>query len=195
MALGDEPEAQDAAHQALMFARAAQTPEWEPRLRVARALVNLGRVLQAHEALPAPEEMPHSQLDDPAAQAAALRARICAADDPARARDLAAWALTRPAPLLVLSSARVSVDAAMALVAAGQVEAARQAVKRGLKALQVGVASDGLRLELLVAMQVASPDPRVIDAIRQVAARMLPLLPPNTADRFRARAVIHQALS
>jgi tetratricopeptide (TPR) repeat protein len=193
-ALGDPAEARDAAHQALVFSRAAASPGWDARVRAARVLLDLDQPAEALDALPAPEELPQGRVYDPPAQVAALRARLVAMEDPSQARDLAAWALTRPAPLLVLAAARISLDAAIALMAAAQPDAARQAVKRGLKLVQGGSESDGLRLELLVTMHAAGPDERVMEAIKLVVARMLPLLPAHTAERFRARPVVRDAL-
>ncbi|MCA9490174.1 MAG: hypothetical protein KC621_09625, partial [Myxococcales bacterium] len=84
-------------------------------------------------------------------------------------------------------------DVARALVAMGQAHPARNAVKHGLRLL--GPGGDGLRLELLVTMQEASPDPRVVDAIRLVVARMMPALPPPHEQAFRRRPFVGQALA
>ncbi|MEZ4234983.1 MAG: hypothetical protein R3F59_02225 [Myxococcota bacterium] len=140
--------------------------------------------------------MAASPVDDPPAQFAAVSARLYAASEPSRARDLATWALTRPAPLLVLTGTRIAQDAAMALIEVGQPEPARAALKRGLSLLGAADGTeDGIRLELMVEMQRASPDRRVIGAIRQVVERMLAAIPTAAVDRFRARPVIREALA
>jgi len=193
-ALGDAPHALEAAQQSLVFTRAAPDTPWSPQVRLARALVQLGRPAEAEAALPQLDTLPASTVDDPAAQVTALRARIAAARDPGQARELAAWTLRRPAPSLSLAGARISLDGSHALMAAGQAEAARQAAKRGLKALQGGSGDDGLRLELLLAMQVAAPDARIASAIREVVDRMVPLLPPHAAPRFRSRPTLRDCL-
>jgi hypothetical protein len=190
--LGDAAEAEDAAHQSLVFARATEGTGWEPRLRAARVLLDVGQPEEAQAALPAPEDLVQSTLYDAPAQLAALRARLYAVEQPARARDLAVWAHTRTPPLLVLSGTRIALDVALALSALGQVEPSRTAVKRGLKLL--GSGGDGIRLELLIAMQTVAPDARVLDAISQVGGRMVPLLPANMLEVFRRRPILAQAL-
>jgi tetratricopeptide (TPR) repeat protein len=190
--LGEHEEAEDAAQQSLVFANATDRASWDSRMRTAHVLADLGKHHEALGAMPAPDAVGPSPVDDPPAQFAALSARLYAEADPARARDLATWALTRPPPLLLLSGVRVAQDAASALLSLGHTEAARNAVKRGLKLLSA--TDDGLRLELLVTMQRASPDPRVMDAIRQIALRMMPLMPLNAVESFRARDVIRLAL-
>jgi eukaryotic-like serine/threonine-protein kinase len=195
--LGDAAEAEDAAHQSLVFAKATDGAGWDSRLRAARVLADLGRFHDAFAALPPAEEVAPSPVDDPPAQFAAVSARLYAASEPSRARDLATWALTRPAPLLVLAGTRIAQDAAMAMMELGQPDAARAALKRGLKllgAVDAVAGADGLRLELMLGMQRASPDPRVVEGIRQVVERILPGLPPNAVDRFRGRGVIREAL-
>jgi len=191
--LGDLEEAHDAAQQALVFADAHGGPAWQPRLHAARVLHLLGYRDEAEAALPATEDLPGSSIDDPAAQLAAMRARLCAGTDPLRARDLAAWALARTPPRLALRGARIALDCALALTEASQIEPARSAVKHGLKQLQ-GPGSDALRLELLVAMHRAQPDPRVLNALSQIAPRIEGQLPPTAAQTFRARPVLREAI-
>ena len=192
--LGDAEEAHDAAQQALVFAKAQSSPAWQARLQVARVLHLLGQHEAAANALPATEDLPRSPIDDPPAQLAAMRARLCAGTDPLRARDLAAWAQGREAPRLSLRGARIALDCALALTQAQQVEGARSAVKRGLKQL-TGPGGDALRLELLVAMHQAQPDPRVLHALAQIAPRIEGQLPPTAVDTFRARPVVREALA
>ena len=199
--LGEPAEAEDAAQQSLVFAKATDVVGWESRLRAARVLADLGKTAEAFVALPPSDQLAASPVYDPPAQYAVMSARLYAKADPARARDLTAWALGRPPPLLVLTGTRIAQDAALALIAIGAPDAARNAIKRGLKLL--GAGGDGIRLELLIVMQQASPDPRVLDAIRQVVERVLPLLPPSrehaskpssVMESFRARAGIREAM-
>jgi tetratricopeptide (TPR) repeat protein len=191
--LGDDDDAHDAAQQAIIFANAHGGTAWASRLHAVRVLARLGQVDAAARALPATEDLPTDAIDDPAAQLAAVRARLCAPTDPLRARDLAAWALARTPPRLALRGARIALDAAIALTRAQQTDAARSAVKRGLKQLK-GPGADALRLELLVAMHEAQPDHRVLDALAQIAPRIEAQLPPNAVAGFRARPVVRDAL-
>lgn len=196
-AVGDHAEAHDAAQQALVFLKAQAGEQggrpWDARLRAARVLCKIGRPAEAHAALPLAEDVPQHMIDDPAAQLAVLRARLYSQDNPLRARDLAAWALTREPPLMALRAARIALDAAIALTASGQAQQARQAVKRGLRALH-GPGADGLRLELLLAMQAAVPEDRVLLAAGQVARRIALSLSPQLAVSFRARPAVAEAL-
>jgi tetratricopeptide (TPR) repeat protein len=199
--VGDTTEALDAAHQCVVYAKASTTtvPPFI-RLRVARVFCDLQRPEQARQALPNLEELDASPvgdgiapvLHDPAAQLAAVRARVHATDHPVRARDLATWALTRPAPRMVPMAARIAIDAARALIDLGQPQAARTAIKHGLKI--IGPTHDGLRLELLLTMQTASPDPRIVEALGTVVRRMIPGLPPGTQDAFEGRPHVTEAL-
>jgi len=191
--VGDHEGAHAATQQNVVFTRATAGIGWEPRLRAARALAELGHRAEAIAALPAEEEVPSSAVDDPPAQLAAVRAQLIAEDDPLRARDLAGWAMSRPPPLLSLAGARVALDSARALLRAGSTGAARNAVKHGLARL--GSGGDGLRLELLVVMQEVAPDPRVTDALGALAARAVPQLPPGTHDSFAARPVIRDIVA
>lgn len=192
--VGDDEDAHDAAQQAVIFANAHGGNAWAPRLNAARVLAHLGQTDAALRALPATEELPVDPIDDPPAQLAAVRARLCAATDPLRARDLAAWALARTPPRLALRAARIALDASIALTLAKQVEPSRTAVKRGLKLLK-GAGADALRLELLVAMHQAQPDPRVIEALTQIAPRIEGQLPPTAVPSFRARPVVNEAFA
>ncbi|MEQ1565901.1 MAG: protein kinase [Myxococcota bacterium] len=186
--------AEEAAQQSLVFAKATEESGWEPRIRAARVLADLGRVHDALAALPPGDDLGSGGLSDPAAQYAAVCARLHAGSDPMRARDLAAWALNRPPALLVLVGTRIALDAARALIEIGQVDPARNAVKRGLKLIGAGGSEvDGLRLELLLALDRASPDPRVRDAVRQVVERLAQGLSPVDAEAVRARPAVRAA--
>ena len=193
-ALGNEDEANDAAMQALVFAKAQGRSSWDAQLRASRCLADLRRWDALANALPEPEDLPKRLVDDPASQLAALRARLYSHTDPARSIDLALWALHRPPPLLAIRAARVAIDAARALAVSGQSETARSAVKRGLKSLQ-GPGADGLRLELLLSMQQARPDDRVSAAIGQIATRIALHLSPRFATKFLQRDGVEEALS
>ncbi len=198
--VGDVTEALDAAHQCVVYSKAAAHVPPFIRLRVARVFCDLQRLDQARQALPSLEELEASPvgdglaevLHDPAAQLAAVRARVHAREHPVRARDLATWALTRRPPRMVLHAARIAIDSARALLELGQPMPARTAVKHGLKV--IGPTHDGLRLELLLTMQSASPDPRILEAIATVARRMLPGLPPEARDGFDGRLHVGEAL-
>jgi len=194
LAIGETDECHDAAHQALVFARAHGARTWASKLRAARVLCFLEHWDEVEEALPAPEDLPINVVDDPAAQLAAIRARLYARTNPSRARDLAIWTLVRPPPLLSIRSARIAIDSSLAFTAIGEVDPARTAVKRGLKALE-GPGGDGLRLELLIAMELARSDPRVLNAAGQVAERVSRRLAPQSAQLFRARPVIAESLA
>ena len=145
--------------------------------------------------MPLPDDLGNTPVSDPPAQYAAVNAGLVAPVEPARAHDLATWALTRPPPLLVLTGAQIALDAAGALIVLEQTEAAREAAKRGLKAIGQDAAADGVRLELLILLDRASPDPRVRLAIRTVAERLLPLVPQNARDGFRSRPGVAEALA
>ena len=111
----------------------------------------------------------------------------------ARARDLAAWAQQRPPPRLALHGARVALDCAAAFTAIDQVEAARSSIKRGLRQLS-GPGADALRAELLVALHLARPDPRVLEALQQVLPRIVANLSPQAVRTFTARPVIRDVV-
>jgi hypothetical protein len=95
---------------------------------------------------------------------------------------------------LSIRAARIAIDACLALAAVGDPERARSLGKRGLKILQ-GQASDGLGLEVLLALQAASPDVRVLVAAGQVAERIAASLSPALAAGFSKRPAVAQALA
>ncbi len=184
-AIGEREEAHDAASQARIFAE-AQPGSLEAQLRTTRVLLDLGRTDEARSVLPDEEVLPPAGLDDPAALHAALRARLLAPGDPSKAHGLAIWSLQRPPPLLGFRAAVVALDAAKALLGAGAGATARKAAKRALKALQ-GRGADGLRLEVLVTLEHTGPDPRIREAIDQVARRIASRLRGPALARFRTR--------
>ncbi|MCA9566846.1 MAG: protein kinase [Myxococcales bacterium] len=192
LAIGATDEALDAASQARVFAKAHRS-RVEPQLRTARALLDLGRHAEAEEVLPERGTLPDSGIDDPPGLHAALRARILAPENPTEARDLAIWALKRPPPMLSFRAAIVALDASKALLEVGQTSTARKAAKRGLKCLQ-GLGADGLRLEVLLALQRAEPDARVQEAIAQVAGRVAGRLAGPALDTFQKRDAVRAAL-
>jgi tetratricopeptide (TPR) repeat protein len=187
-----DPEATDAARQALVFANASGGSCWSARLQAARNLHRAGAD-DAETQLPDLESVPDDPIRDPAAQLAALRARVRATADPKGARDLAAWALGRPAPVVRWFGARVALDASIALRTLGHDDDARDAAKRGL-ALVKGTGADALRVELMVALFQAREDTRVIDALGKLLPRIVRGLPPNASDTFRDRPVIRDVL-
>lgn len=170
IAVGARDEAVDAASQARVFAK-AHPSRLEAQLRATRALLDLGLRQEAEEILPDESLLEPAGHDDPPALHAALRARLLAPTDPEGARNLAVWALQRPPPALAFRAAIVALDASKALREAGFPSNARTAAKRGLKHLK-GLGADGLRLEVLIGLYDAAPDPRVQEAIQQVARRI-----------------------
>jgi tetratricopeptide (TPR) repeat protein len=188
-ALGDRP-------QALAQVRATLTgeggPPWDARLRVARVLCAIGQPIEVEEALPRLEELPEQPIDDPAGQHAAIRARALARLRPQEARDLALWAAVRPPALLPVRGARVLADLARALAAIGEIEGARGAAKRGLKRLE-GPGLDGVRLELLITLHAAAPEPRVVDSLVAVLQRILADLPLELRASLRQRPGLEAA--
>ena len=183
-ALGDREEARDAAHQALVYARAMGPAGWEGRLFAAVVLADLGDRADARAALPEPGQVPESPLDDAPAWAAALRARVT--DQPDRAAELARGALARPPAILVLRAARIAIDAGLALIAAGALTDARAAAKQALRLVQTPDL-DGLRLEALVVLQRTGRDERVAAALTQAAQRVQAGLPTEAAARLARR--------
>jgi hypothetical protein len=135
-----------------------------------------------------------SRLDDPIAQYAVLKAWATAGEQPAAACDLALWALVRPPAVYGIRASIICMDAARALTRAGDREKARAAAKRGLSILE-SPDTDGLRLELLLAMHEAVPDERVLAAAGQVARRIVRNLPPVVATGFSRRPDVAAALA
>lgn len=189
LAVGIDDLASDAAELALQVLSASAP--WRARVETARLLLDLGRDPTAYNVLD-DLEAPESPVDDPPSQVAALRARSLARREPAAARDLAGATLARPVAHPV-RGARIRQDAAVALLAAGETALARKACKRGLELL-ANTDAIGARLELLVTMYRARPEPRVLEAIGRAARRVLVDLPPEHADAFRGRPVIADAL-
>ena len=193
--MGQEAGARDALHQCLIFARAQGDAAWPARLRAARLLCDLGQFDEAEEALPGPDHLPHTPIDDPPAQGAALRARIQVSRGIPAGADLASWVISRRTPFLAIRGTQFMVDASKALKTVGRTEQARTAVKRALKAIHAAEGADGLRLELLLALHQASPDPRVNNTAGQVAQRILAQLSPRAAKPFSSRPEVADALS
>jgi tetratricopeptide (TPR) repeat protein len=184
--IGRPDPAKDAVRTSLSYADVQGPSSWNARLRAARILASTGDLDGARAALPSAEALPPSPVDDPPGQLAALRARLAAPTDPANARDLASWALSRPPPMLVLRALRVLMDASRALARVGDVEAARDAAKRGLRLLD-GPGTDGFRLDALLALHQAAPDPRVAEAARLLVDRIALGLPAAIVALYRAR--------
>jgi len=177
----------------LRFAALTSTQsQWTAMLRNARVLCDLGRFDEVEAALPKPEDLRNNALDDPSAQLAALRARAVAHKNAKMATDLCSWCMMRPVPLLLIRHIHICTDVSLALGRSGDINAARRAAKRGLKALQ-GPEFDGLRLELLIAFQRVAPDPRIQDAISQVSKRIAISLPPQVQRSLVRRPIIKGA--
>jgi thioredoxin reductase (NADPH) len=194
VAIGQREDALEAANQAAALVKKLGQRGAEAGPRVGRVLCDLGKHKEALAVLDAMGAAAESLVDDPVAQLLAVRARALAKTDPALSKELANSALGRPAPLLAMRAARILLDAALAMHEAGSHSGARTAVKRGLKVLQ-GSGNKGLKLELLVAMYVASPDHRVVEAAARTAQRVMEDLPPHALATFRARPVISEALA
>lgn len=96
------------------------------------------------------------------------------------------WAMMRPEPLLALRSFRIRVDASRALSAVGAIDHAREGAKRAVRLLDAA-GTEGFRLDGLLALNQAADDPRVADAIGQLARRIADRLPPTIAKTFRTR--------
>lgn len=192
--VGLDNDAAECNRQAGQFAKAIPDRCVMARLRIARVWCCLGRPQDALAIIPAPEEFAASRIDDPPGAYACIRARAEATTDPRRARDLVSWAFRREDPLYVVATAGICIDAARALTASGHHELARTAAKKGLKVLQ-GPARDGLRLELLLALNAPQPDERVLQTAGQVAQRILAQLPATVAESFRHRPEVAAALA
>jgi len=193
-AVGDREGALRAAQESLTYAGTFGPTTWEARLRATRTLCDLDARNLAAEALPDADTLPRNRVDDPSGQHTALRARLLAHGRAAEARDLAHWVLVRPPPLLSLRAARIALDISHALRKCGDVDNARSAAKRGLRALE-GPGADGLRLKLLLALNAAAPNDRVLHAAGQIASRIAETLPTGLAERFRSRPDLAEALN
>jgi thioredoxin reductase (NADPH) len=191
--LGLSAEASDAAGQVDALARHLGPRGAEARIRAARAACEVARHDVALRLLEAVGPQPDGLVDDLEGQRQAVLARALVRRDPGRARELATAVIARPSPRLVIRSARIRLDGALALLEAGAPSSARSAVKRGLKDVQ-GSGTRGLKLELLVAMYLSEPDHRVVEAVARSALKILDELPDHCARPFRARGVIANAL-
>jgi tetratricopeptide (TPR) repeat protein len=158
-------------------------------LRAGRVLCDLGRHGEAIELLDQLIEPEPSAAEDPLAQVVALRARALAPTEPAAAVGLANAALGRRPPLSPLANARIRLDVARALVAAGTPAAGRSAAKRGIKAIQ-RTGSRGLKLELLLLIAELGADDTVVDTIRKAAEAIRADLPPHLGEAFVRRPAI-----
>lgn len=192
LAVGEKEIAAEAVRQCLTHVRVLSNPD--ASIRVARVLACMNQTKEALAALPRPEQLPNNPVDDPAAQLAALRARLLAPDDPNTARDLITWLGSRTPPLFSLRTGPLALDICSALCQLGDADGARKHIKRGLKAMP-NPGSDGISLELLLQLHRATPDPRVLAAAGQLARRIAGALPPALAATFSARPEIAAALA
>ena len=191
---GQRVQAESNVNKSLNFIQAQRDPSlWMARLTSSRVYCDLQMWDEADKALPKPEELRNNALDDPSAQLAALRARRIAHTDPKTASDLCSWCLLRPVPSLIIRHIHICTDVCLALGTAGDIEGARKAAKRGLKAL-TGTDCDGLRLDLLIAFHTVAPDPRILATIGQVTKRIALSLPPNIARTMLQRPIIKASI-
>jgi tetratricopeptide (TPR) repeat protein len=182
---GRSEDAANNAAKALRFAGADPAAHAGAVLHAARVLVGV-RPRDAGAALIALDgARGREHTDDPAAQVLALRARVIALEQPDEARMLVARALARPPAPLVLAWARISIDAALALAAAGSPDQAAAVITSALGRLPAdGV--DALRLRLL-ALGASIGMPGANDAARALAKELVAALPSRAAQTFLAR--------
>ncbi len=199
--LGDHAEALAAVHQCMVFAGASSRPCADARLRAARVLLDLGQPADAWQALPTVEDLVESPISTPLAQLTLLRARISATDDAARTRTMCEQTLQDARPLDVLVQTNLFVDAIKALFLARQGDLADVVARKALEHLEAIVPADGLRLEVwLLRQQIEAGETHPAarestEQVRQLARRLLPVLPPQAAEHFRRRPGIVTVVS
>ncbi len=196
-AVGLGEDAGSAAMQAISLAEAEGSVADPLRVRAARVICDIGRHSEAGGALADLTDPDDGMVDDAAAHRLAVTARVTAHSerhtDRRRGVALAEQALERPPPSIAVRAAQIRLDAAKALIDAGEPARARASVKRGLKLVQ-GLAARGLKLDLMIALHDAQPDERVAEAVLKVAARILESLPDHARDSFRRRAGLRRVL-
>ncbi|MEL6907940.1 MAG: hypothetical protein AAFP22_21210, partial [Planctomycetota bacterium] len=196
-AVGLSEDAGSAALQAVALAEAEGPVAAPIRVRAARVLCDLDRHSEAGSALTKLVDPDEGLIDDATGQRLGVAARVTAHSerhtDRRRGAALAEQALERPPPSIAIRAAQIRLDAAKALIDAGDPARAKTTVKRGLKLVQ-GLAARGLKLDLMVALHDAQADERVAEAILKVAARMLESLPDHARDGFRRRAGLRRVL-
>ncbi len=165
VALGEGESARHAVRNALALCRVPGTLVWQVHVRCGAVLADLGRFEEGGQLMLAPDAVAASPIDDPPARIAAVRARHEAHRNPARATDLARWALTRSIRL-VLRALDVVVDASCALTALGFVEEAQAARDRALESTLLHPGLEGLRLRLLCDAWTVDRAPARLDAAR-----------------------------
>ena len=203
-ALGDHREALSAVHQCMVFAGASSTPCADARLRAARVLLDLGQPADAWQALPTVEDLVASPIHTPQAQLTLLRARISAVDDPSRSRAMVEQTIEEARPLDVLTRATLLLDAIKALWTARQAEAADETAAHALEMMDGITPSEGIQLEVWLLRQQIEAGRRdaselrssgSTEQVRQLARRLLPVLPPQAAEHFRRRPGIVTVVS
>ncbi|MBN2800976.1 MAG: protein kinase [Deltaproteobacteria bacterium] len=167
--------------------------DWRASLLIARTLCQLGRLEEALAALPAVDDLPDEPLTDPKGQRAAIEAWTLAQAHPVHARELARWAVVRQRAVSPIEAAELYHTAARALLLAQDPDSARDAIKRALKLLG-NEEAHGHRLEALVTLYLAVPDPRVVQAIGQLARAIAKVMPEEVEARFKERPHIRAAL-
>ncbi|RME22213.1 MAG: hypothetical protein D6798_16370, partial [Deltaproteobacteria bacterium] len=185
-ALDDPVEARQVAREAVSLIRTLGSID-TPRsllaiLPVVRALLDIDLPADAEGLLPDALPVVAPGLDDVPGQLLALQARRCSWREPARASDLVARALARPAPLLRTATARIGLDCAHAVIRAHDPEAAEVvAIARG-RANGAGMRL--WRLESLVLGEQAG-DPAAAAEAQALAATLDEAL--GAGGRFAAR--------
>ena len=150
-------------------------------LGTARVLCALGQHTHALGLLDELIEPEPSEATDPTGQTIAVRARALAPADPEAAAGLASAALARKLPLSPVAAARIRLDAARALIDAGNAPAGRSAAKKGVKALQ-RTGNRGLKLELLMVIAELGAEANNVVTIRRAAEAIIADLPPAARD-------------
>ena len=163
------------------------TPPWRPAVAISRLLCELDLAERAMPLLAGQaKDLPVNPLVDPQAQVWAALARVLAASDPPRVRDLAGQVSTRPPPIDRARGARALLDAGWAWLTAGHRDEAQRSAGAGLR-LASAMGATGLRLELLSLLQAAQPQERTAQAIRRTVDRIARQLPADCIEPFRGR--------
>jgi tetratricopeptide (TPR) repeat protein len=192
LAMGNEQQAVAEARRALLFSGTQSQPSWDGMFRAVRVLLSTNTL--DHDPLATLEQtrLPRAPLHDPRGQALALRARIAANTDKLHARDLAIESLARMPARWMLSHAARTLDAVHALIACGANDAAIAALD-GLMTAVDPRRTTGLRLELLLARELARDDSRREEA-QTLASNVAATLSGRHRDAWMARPGIAMLL-
>ena len=155
-------------------------------------MCDIGRASEALAVLDTMTEPPPSQIDDPMARILAVR-RLGRCRGPTRRCPGSSRTRRCPVRLPCWRSGRADPPRRRARPPRGRVgRRGAERAKRGLKTLQ-GPGNKGLKLELLVAMYLAAPNHRVVEAAARTAMRVLEELPDHAVASFKQRRVIGEA--